>query len=109
MKTTSIEAHNEYKDKKQKDYDLIMSVVSNTPLTYREIFKILWLKKYAGQRLSAEQAYKIAVNFNPSVISRRTSEMVRLGMLEEREARKCREGRKKCTTYIKVEGQKLLF
>lgn len=104
MKTTSIEANELYIKQRETDYREILSAVSNTPLTYREIFKVMFLKRYSGKsNLTPGECLKIATNFNPNTISRRTSELVGKGKLQECESRKCMEGNRKCTTYIKVD------
>lgn len=97
MKNTSKQANKE----KEGDYRLILSCLNNTPITYKEIFKIAFYNKYGHiQDMNVDVAFKIASRFNPNVISRRTSELVRMGKVQECESRICTIAKRKCTTYI---------
>jgi hypothetical protein len=101
MKQTSRIAHD--KKDKETDYDQILMATSNTPLTFKEIYKIMFLKRYGGRMFfRPSEVRMIATNFNPTLISRRTSEMVKAETLIECPSRICLESGNKCTTYIKA-------
>ena len=85
MRTTSIEAYREkiLSGTVDNDYSKIWFILNwfDRPMTYSEIAKKLnWS--------------------NPNKVSRRTKEMVEMGLIKECEVRVCRIAGSKCLTYI---------
>ena len=85
MKSTSKEAYTEAirSGTIQNDYTKIYNVLrfADKPLTYTEIAsKLNW--------------------YNPNKVSRRMSELVKLGLIIEEKPRKCSIVNSNCTTYL---------
>jgi DNA-binding transcriptional regulator GbsR (MarR family) len=85
MRTTSIEAYREkiLSGTVDNDYSMIWWILNyhDIPMTYSEIAKDLnWS--------------------NPNKVSRRTKEMIEMGLIKECEVRVCKIAGSKCLTYM---------
>ena len=81
MQTTSLEAYNKIKPLRNKDYKAILTALSyGTEKTYNEIAYVLQWK-------------------NPNKVSRRTSEMIKLNLIDKVGERICTIAKSKCSIY----------
>ena len=81
MQTTSLEAYNKIKPLRNKDYKAILVALKSYPkITYNEIALILQWQ-------------------NPNKVSRRTSEMIKLNLIDKVGERICTIAKSKCSIY----------
>ena len=99
MNTNSLEAYENMKPKIPTDHELILSVLSDEPLTYKEI----GYKVYKKLLLNGETRLKaFAWKHDPNKVSRRTKELLRMEKIKIKETRKCTIAGSKCYAYIKL-------
>lgn len=97
MKATSLEAYETMKPKIPTDHAIIMSVLTNTPMTYKEIGVKIRVKLISERKTTELQGW-----FDPNKVSRRMSELVELKKVEVCPSRICTVAKSNCTTYIKA-------
>jgi len=87
MRTTSIEAYRE-------------KILSGT--VWNDYSKIYWVLNYYDKPMTYSEIANELDWDNPNKVSRRTKEMVEMGLIKECEVRVCRIAGSKCLTYMVV-------
>jgi len=85
MRTTSIEAYRE---------KILSGTVDN------DYDKIWWTLNWVEQPMTYSEIAKFLDWDNPNKVSRRTKEMVEMGLIKECEVRVCKIAGSKCLTYM---------
>ena len=85
IRTTSLEAYRE---------KILSGTVDN------DYSKIWWTLNYYDKQFTYSEIAKKLNWSNPNKVSRRTKEMVEMGLIKECEVRVCRIAGSKCLTYM---------